>query len=266
EDFPFPPQEALRTVDHRRPGLARDAQRGARRQHGGEPALSRRPRIRPQLPGPDPARPPQCPQHLIARPPRHLGGRRRGPGGRPAGGPAGRRDLVLRHIRSGRRLDRLSRTAIVALVTATRSLNGIGMAEPDLTASTNCASWLPWPLSWPPRARMVRCPRPVQVMAFLKLSSRALEPSAAASNVSFGKRTLPVVAYVMTPLAPFSKRTLTWTSSLAGPDTAYTSSGRLPTHQLSVSMKWPPSPVNREPSSASFPYQLSAASGPALTR
>ena len=31
-------------------------------------------------------------------------------------------------------------------------------------------------------------------------------------------------------------------------------------------MKWPPSPVNRDPSSSSLRYQLSASSRPALTR
>ena len=40
--------------------------------------------------------------------------------------------------------------------------------------------------------------------------------------------------------------------------------GRLSAHQLSVSMKWPPSPVNREPSASSLRYQLSLASGPGV--
>ena len=41
---------------------------------------------------------------------------------------------------------------------------------------------------------------------------------------------------------------------------------RAAAHQASVSMKCPPSPTNRDPSASSLRYQLSFASGPALTR
>ena len=81
---------------------------------------------------------------------------------------------------------------MVALVTAIRSSSGIGIAAAVRLASTNRASSARWPLSWP-RARLVLCLRPAQTVAFLKLSSRALRPPPAASNVSFGKRVLPAV-------------------------------------------------------------------------
>jgi hypothetical protein len=47
--------------------------------------------------------------------------------------------------------------------------------------------------------------------------------------------------------------------------TAQTSVGVDSNHQLSASMKWPPSPVKREPSCSSA-YQLDAPSLPALTK
>ena len=82
---------------------------------------------------------------------------------------------------------------MVALVVATRDSTGMGIAAPSRAASTKHVSSARWPLSWPPRARMVLWPRPAQTVAFLKLSSRALRPPAAASSVSFGKRALPAV-------------------------------------------------------------------------
>ena len=51
------------------------------------------------------------------------------------------------HTRSGFPLDRLSPTAMVALVTATRASTGIGIGAPARTASTNCPSSARWPLS-----------------------------------------------------------------------------------------------------------------------
>ena len=61
----------------------------------------------------------------------------------------------------------------------------MGIGAPARTASTNCVSSACWPLSWPPRDRVVLACRPLQTVAFLKLSRRALRPPAAASRVSF---------------------------------------------------------------------------------
>ena len=92
------------------------------------------------------------------------------------------------HTCSGLPLSRLSRTAMVALVVAASDSSGIGMAAPARQASTKLASSARWPLSWPPRARIVSWPRPDQTVALRKLSSRALRPPPVASSVSFGKR------------------------------------------------------------------------------
>jgi hypothetical protein len=61
----------------------------------------------------------------------------------------------------------------------------MGIGAPVRQASTNWASSAPWPLSRPPRDFVELRRRPTQTAAFLKLSSRALRPPAAASSVSF---------------------------------------------------------------------------------
>jgi hypothetical protein len=68
----------------------------------------------------------------------------------------------------------------------------------------------------------------------------------------------------MLPTDPFAKRSVAWTSPPA--PMAYTSTGEDSTSALTVSMKCPPSPVNRDPSRSSSRYQLPASSRPALTR
>src|SRR4029077_4133052 len=149
-----------------------------------------------------PARPGHA-QRLVAGTPGHLGGRH---SGNPACVPAQAPGADRAHTRSGRPLNRLSPTAIVALVVATSDSKEIGIGAPVRQASTKCASSAPWPLSWPPRDRVVLRRRPAQTMTDWKLSNLALRPPAAASNVSFGKRGLPPVTYVMVPLDPFWSR------------------------------------------------------------
>ncbi len=90
------------------------------------------------------------------------------------------------HTRSGRPLARLAAAARVALVVATSDSSEIGIGPPVRTASAKSSSSCRWPLSWPPRARVVTRLRPVHRLARWKLSSRALRPSAAASSVSLG--------------------------------------------------------------------------------
>ncbi len=75
---------------------------------------------------------------------------------------------------------------MVALVVATRDSSGIGIGPPVRMASANRDSSRCWPLSGPPRDRMVLRRRPAHRAAVWKLSRRALRPSAAVSSVSFG--------------------------------------------------------------------------------
>ena len=81
----------------------------------------------------------------------------------------------------------------MARVVAIREPSGIGIAVPLRQAAMKRWSSVRWPLSWPLRALLVLRFRPAQTLAWVKLSSRALQPPAAASSVSLGKRGLPVV-------------------------------------------------------------------------
>ena len=67
-------------------------------------------------------------------------------------------------------------TAIVARVVAIRNSSAMGIGAPVRTASMKDAISARWPLSWPPRALLVVRLRPVQTVAWVKLSSRALLP------------------------------------------------------------------------------------------
>src|SRR5579859_6566957 len=121
QDFPFAAQQPLRAFQDGRPGLPADTVRRPRRQDGGELTVARQLRLRRELSRLHLTREPHCPQHLVTRAPRHLGGRHRGD---PAEVPPEPR--ARGHTRSGFPLDRLSPTATVALVTATSASNGIG--------------------------------------------------------------------------------------------------------------------------------------------
>src|SRR5579875_199360 len=173
--------------------------------------------------------------------------------------------LARPQILTGAPVDRLCSAARVARVVATSEEIGTGIGPPVRTASIKASISARWPLSAAPSTLCVRAMRPDQTVAFLKLSRRATRPEEATSNVSFGKRALPLVKYVTVPSEPSGYLKLT--CKLSRPASiAETSTGSAPSHHEIVSMKCPPSPANRDPSRSSLLYQLLCDSLPAFTR
>ena len=176
-----PLEQPLRAGQDGRPGLAGNPRGGARRQDGGEPAVAARRRGvgRESVPGSPAGRttPPGAPGHACAMATSAGDIRRAGGAYQPS-----RDDVALTPAPASRSAGSRRRRS-VALVVAIRDSSGIGIGAPARPASTKPRQLgSAGPCPGRPATAWCCCPRPLQTVAFLKLSRRALRPPAAASR------------------------------------------------------------------------------------
>ena len=146
EQLPFALEQPVRVRDDLVPGMPGNMLRGVRRQDRSESPIRRRLRQggRSDLPRTHLTARPRSPDRLLTGTPGDLGGRHPA---QPPCVPAELGGASHGKTRSGRPVSRLSPTAMVARVVASRESMLIGIGAPVRTASTNPANSDRWPLS-----------------------------------------------------------------------------------------------------------------------